>query len=44
MPLNADERLLQAAIDGDAQGCQEAINDGADVDVQCPVSLTASDF
>jgi len=39
MPHTPDERLLQAAIDGDVEGVLSAIEDGADVDVQCPVSL-----
>ena len=39
MPFNPDESLLEASIRGDARQAREAIAAGANIDVQCPVTL-----
>jgi len=40
MPRKADEKLLQAAIDGDVEACKRAVEGGANINVQSPVKST----
>jgi len=39
MPKTSEEKLLEAAIKGRTEAVRAAIDDKADINVQCPVSI-----